>query len=56
MDYILSKDLDHQFFYDFLVFFEDLKEKMKEFRWSKEFLSENGIDFVALKKLYFAVA
>lgn len=56
MDYILSKDLDHQFFYDFLVFFEDLKEKMKEFRWSKEFLAANGIDFVALKKLYFAVA
>ncbi len=55
-EYILQKDLEHQFFYDFLIFFEDLKGKMKEFRWSKEFLLENGIDFVSLKKLYFAVA
>lgn len=55
-EYILQKDLEHQFYFDFLIFFEELKDKMKEFRWSKEFLLENGIDFVALKKLYFAVA
>lgn len=45
-----------QKFYDFQVCFESLKEKMAEFRWSKEFLKANGIDFVALKKLYYAVA
>jgi len=55
-DYLLSKDTDNQFYWDFLMTFEELKEKMKEFRWSKEFLAENGIDFVAVKKLYFAVA
>ena len=37
-------------------FFEGLKEKMKEFRWSKEFLLANGIDFVSIRKLYFSVA
>lgn len=45
-----------QKFYDFITDFENLKAKMKEFRWSKEFLAENGIDFTACKKLYFAVA
>lgn len=54
--YILSKDTENQFFFDFLVFFESLKEKMIEFRWSKDFLKENGIDFQSLRKLYFAVA
>jgi hypothetical protein len=28
---------------------------MAEFKWSKEFLKANGIDFVALKKLYYSV-
>ena len=45
-----------QKFYDFLCDFVSLKEKMKEFRWSKDFLKDNGIDFGAIKKLYFAVA
>ena len=45
-----------QKFYDFLCDFKDLREKMQEFRWSKEFLSENGIDFKSIRKLYFAVA
>jgi hypothetical protein len=45
-----------QKYYDFLCDFERLKELMKEFRWSKEFLLENGIDFVSIKKLYFSVA
>lgn len=55
-DYLLSKDTDNQYYFDFLCDFERLKEMMKEFRWSKEFLKDNGIDFVAIKKLYFAVA
>ena len=45
-----------QKFYDFLCDFERLKELMNEFRWSGDFLAANGIDFKALRKLYFAVA
>ena len=45
-----------QKFFDFQVCFQSLKEKMKEFRWSKEFLLAHGIDFVSIKKLYFSVA
>ena len=45
----------HQVFYDFLCDFEKLKELMKEFRWSKDLLKENGIDFISLRNLYFAV-
>ena len=44
-----------QKYYDFLCDFERLKELMKEFRWSKDFLLENGIDFIAVRKLYFSV-
>lgn len=55
-DYLMTKDMEHQFYWDFLCDFERLKELMKEYRWSKEFLLENGIDFVAVRKLYFAVA
>lgn len=40
---------------EFSQSFSFLKEKMKEFRWSKEFLAENGINFVGLKKLYFQI-
>ena len=36
--------------------FERLKTLMNEFRWSKDFLRENGIDFAELRKLYFSVA
>lgn len=45
-----------QKYFDFLCEFENLKEKMKEFRWNKNFLKENGIDFAAIRDLYFAVA
>lgn len=55
-DYLLKKDTANQYYFDFLLSFEELKDKMMEFRWSKEFLLENGIDFVSIKKLYFAVA
>lgn len=53
--YLLERHTEHQFYWDFLGDFERLKELMKEFRWSKEFLKENGIDFLAVRKLYFAV-
>ena len=55
-EYLKTKDIANQYYFDFLVFFESLKEKMIEFRWSKDFLKENGIDFASLRKLYFAVA
>lgn len=45
-----------QKFFDFQVCFESLKAKMKEFRWSKDFLLAHGIDFVSIRKLYFSVA
>lgn len=43
-------------YWDFIVSFDSLKEKMAEFKWSKDFLKENGIDFAAIRSLYFAVA
>ena len=52
----IEKAKEVQPFYDFILDFERLKELMKEYRWSKEYLLENGIDFIAYKKLYFAVA
>ena len=69
---ILSRDLQNEFsmiqnlgiekarefqkFWDFILDFEKLQSLMKEFRWSSEFLKENGIDFKLYRKLYFAVA
>ena len=69
---ILSRDLESEFsmiqnlgiekarqfqkFWDFILDFEKLQALMKEFRWSCEFLKENGIDFKAYRKLYFSVA
>ena len=44
-----------QKFYDFLADFENLRAKMTEFRWTKDFLLANGIDFLAVRKLYFSV-
>ena len=52
----IEKAREFQKFWDFLCDFERLRELMKEFRWSKEFLLENGIDFVSYRKLYFAAA
>ena len=67
---ILSRDLESEFsmiqnlgiekarqfqkFWDFILDFEKLQALMKEFRWSCEFLKENGIDFKSYRKLYFA--
>lgn len=42
--------------YDFMADYQGLRRRMAEFRWSKEFLMANGIDFIAIKKLYFSVA
>ena len=69
---ILSRDLQNEFdmiqnlgiekarefqkFWDFILDFEKLQDLMKEFRWSSEFLKENGIDFKSYRKLYFSVA
>lgn len=55
-DYLRTKDVDNQYYFDFLISFEDLKAKMAEFRWTAEKLMENGIDFKSIRKLYFAVA
>ena len=52
----IEKAKTFQLFYDFIIDYEQLKSFMKEFRWSKEKLSEYGIDFKSLKKLYFSVA
>ena len=55
-DYLRKKDVDNQYYFDFLGDFENLKAKMKEFSWTTEKLLEYGIDFKAIRKLYFAVA
>ena len=52
----IEKAREFQKFWDFILDFEKLQTLMKEFRWSSEFLKENGIDFKAYRKLYFAVA
>ena len=69
---ILSRDLQNEFdmiqnlgiekarqfqkFWDFICDFEKLQALMKEFRWSSDYLKENGIDFKSYRKLYFSVA
>ena len=50
----IEKAKSFQIFYDFLLDFENLNEKMIEFRWSEDFLNENGIDYSELKRLYLA--
>ena len=50
----IEKARDFQKFWDFILDFEKLQALMKEFRWSSEFLKENGIDFKSYRKLYFA--
>lgn len=52
----IEKAREFQKFWDFILDFEKLQSLMKEFRWSSEFLKENGIDFKTYRKLYFAVA
>lgn len=52
------KDSAKQIYFDFIGDFEKLKDLMSyhKFHWSKEFLKENGIDFVSYRELYSAVA
>ena len=52
----IEKAREFQKFWDFILDFEKLQALMKEFRWSSEFLKENGIDFKSYRKLYFSVA
>ena len=52
----IEKARDFQKFWDFILDFEKLQALMKEFRWSADYLKENGIDFKSYRKLYFAVA
>ena len=52
----IEKSREFQKFWDFILDFEKLQSLMKEFRWSSEFLKENGIDFKSYRKLYFSVA
>lgn len=55
-DKLREKETDKQYYWDFLLSFEELKDKMKEFSWSSDYLLENGINFKEIRKLYFAVA
>ena len=55
-DYLRSKDVEHQLYFDFLIAFDSLKSKMAEFKWSAGFLKKKGIDFPKIRNLYFAVA
>ena len=52
----IEKAKSLQLYYDYICDFEKLQALMKEFRWSCEFLKENGIDFKSYRKLYFSVA
>ena len=52
----IEKSREFQKFWDFILDFEKLQSLMKEFRWSSDYLKENGIDFKSYRKLYFAVA
>lgn len=45
-----------QNYFDFVCTYENLCDKMKEFRWSADFLADNGINFKEYRKLYFAVS
>ena len=52
----IEKAREFQKFWDFILDFEKLQALMKEFRWSADYLKENGIDFKSYRKLYFSVA
>lgn len=41
--------------WDFYFDFISLKAKMKEYRWSKDFLAERGINFTLLKRLFYSL-
>lgn len=56
-DWLMTEEArNYQKFWDFISEFEGLKAHMREFRWSADFLKENGVDFKAARKIYFAVS
>ena len=55
-DKFKTEDSRQQIIAEFRSMFRFLREKMAEFRWSKKFLAENGIDFVKLRNLFYQVA
>lgn len=50
------KDSAKQNYFDFLINFESLKEKIKEFGWSADLLEDYGINLSEYHKLYIAVS
>ena len=55
-DKFKSEESRQRILAEFRSMFRFLREKMAEFRWSKKFLAENGIDFVQLRNLFYQVA
>ena len=41
--------------WDFFFDFQSLKSRMEEYKWSKKFLLENGIDFKTIRKMFFSL-
>lgn len=41
--------------WDFYFDYKKLTSLMKEFKWSKKFLAQNGIDFVAVRNLFYSL-
>ena len=50
------KDSIKQNYFDFVCTFENLQDKIKEFRWTVGDLAQNGIDFNAYHSLYIAIS
>ena len=49
------KDSAKQNYFDFVCTFENLQDKIKEFRWTVGDLAKNGIDYNAYHSLYIAI-
>lgn len=41
--------------WDFFFSFQSLRKRMAEYSWGKDFLNSHGIDFRAVRKLFFAL-
>lgn len=55
-DKFKSAEKREQLRYDFFADFSLLKREMSKYRWDKNFLAENGIDFPAVRSLYFSLS
>lgn len=53
-DKFKSEDKREMLRWDFFACFNSFKKMMKECKWSKKFLASYGIDFVAVRNLFFA--